>query len=66
MIDSPGKVPSFESEAVDRIHEELCLHSRPSSLAYPARNALAPEEAFSYDILLQTAFIEQLGSPRAA
>ena len=37
IIFSLGKVPSFENEAVDRIVEKLCLQSRPSILARPAR-----------------------------
>ena len=67
IIESLGKVPSFENEAVHPILEELCLHLRPSILAYPARiglqtvnNLLVPQEAISYDIPLQRVLIEQL------
>ena len=52
---------------MDRIHEELCVHPRPSNLTFPAWIVLctvsklfAFEDAFSYDILLQIVLIEQL------
>ena len=49
--------PSFGNEATDLVLEEICLHFRPSILAYPARIGLqtvkipyVPPKATSYDI----------------
>ena len=72
-IDSLGNVPSFKSEAVDMILEELCLRFRPSILAYLARIGIQTENnlsvlqgAISCGTPLQRVLIEQLFSPRAA
>ena len=61
IIDSLGKVSSFQHGAAYRIHEELCLRTTPSILAGPTQIALQAvnnlfvlQEASSYDILLQT------------
>ena len=69
IIVSPGKVPSFESEAEDLILEQLCLHFRPSMRAYPARiwlqtanNLVVLQGAISYDIPIQSILKEQLFS----
>ena len=58
MIGS-SEVPSSKSEAVDRIHRELCLRSLPSILQR-VNNLFVPQEASSYDIQLQTFLFEQL------
>ena len=67
IIDSPGGVPRFESEAVDLIHGEPCLHFRPSILVYTAwiglqtvNNLFVHQGAISYDIPLQRVLVEQL------
>ena len=53
------------------ILEELCLHFRPSFLAYPARiglqtaNDFVPQKTISYDIPVQSVLIQQLLSSRS-
>ena len=73
IIDSLDKVPSFENEAPDWILDEVWLHPRPSILVISARielqtvnNLFVPQEASSYDILLQTILIEPHFPPRTA
>ena len=65
MNDLLGRVRCVENESVGLIHGEACLHIRPLTLAFSFRIVLrtvcdssVPQEAISYDILLQKILIE--------